>query len=158
MQIRLRTPSDTHAGILENNPANDQAERDPAAPLPKKRMWAGRIMSGLVIAFLLFDGLTKVMKVEAVMKATTQLGFPANAVAPIGLVLLACLAIYLIPRTAVLGAVLLTGYLGGAVEANVHAGNPLFSHTLFPIYFAIFVWGGLYLRDPRVAATLARRT
>jgi hypothetical protein len=128
-----------------------------AAPRSKARLWTGRIMSGLVVVFLLFDSFTKLVKAEQVMKASAELGFPASAIVPIGLVLLACIVVYLIPRTAVLGALLLTGYLGGAVEANVHAGNPLFSHTLFPIYFAVFVWGGLYLRDGRVRALLAPR-
>jgi hypothetical protein len=137
---------------------DDRASEGRAKPSSKRRRWIGRVMSGLVVAFLLFDSLTKLTRAEQVMKASAQLGFPAGAIVPIGLVLLACIVVYLIPRTAVLGAVLLTGYLGGAVEANVHAGNPLVSHTLFPIYFAVFVWGGLYLRDGRVHAALARRT
>jgi ABC-type transport system involved in cytochrome c biogenesis permease component len=76
---------------------------------------------------------------------------------PIGLILLVCVVVYLIPRTAVLGAVLLTGYLGGAVATHVRVGDPLLSHTFFPIYFAVLIWGGLYLRDRRVHAAIARR-
>lgn len=127
------------------------------APRSGKKIWTGRILSGLAVAFLLFDSLSKVAQAEAVMKASAQLGFPAGAIRPIGFVLLACTVVYLIPRTAVLGAILLTGYLGGAVEANVQVGNPLVSHTLFPIYFAALVWGGLYLRDGRVRGCLAAK-
>ncbi len=125
-------------------------------PVSKKRIWIGRIASGLAVAFLLFDSLTKVLQVPWVVKASTQMGFPVGAILPIGLVLLACTIVYCIPRTAILGAVLLTGYLGGAVEVNVQAGLPLASHTLFPIYFAVFVWGGLALRDRRVWSIFAR--
>lgn len=124
--------------------------------ISKKRLWIGRSISGLSVAFLLFDSLTKVLQLTWVVKASTQMGFPAGAILPIGLVLLACTVVYCIPRTAILGAVLLTGYLGGAVEVNVQAGLPLASHTLFPIYFAVFVWGGLALRDRRVLSVFAR--
>jgi hypothetical protein len=119
-------------------------------PISKTRLWLGRIVNGLVIAFLLFDSIPKILQLSWVVKATTEMGFPAGAILPIGVVLLLCTVLYSIPRTAILGAVLLTGYLGGAVEANVHASLPLASHTLFPIYFAVFVWGGLALRDRRV--------
>jgi hypothetical protein len=91
------------------------------------------------------------------MKAAEQIGYPAATMPPIGLILLTCVVVYLIPRTAVLGAVLLTGYLGGAVATHVRVGDPLLSHTLFPIYFAALVWGGLYLRDRRVHSLIARR-
>ena len=98
----------------------------------------------------------KVLQVPMVVKASRELGFSAASIFWIGVVLLASLAVYLIPRTAVAGAILLTGFLGGAIATNVHAGQPLFSHVLFPIYVAAFVWGGLYLRDPRVRALLGR--
>jgi len=119
-------------------------------PISNTRRWLGRVVSGLAVAFLLFDSITKILQLAWVMKASTEKGFPAAAILPVGLVLLACTIVYCVPRTAILGAVLLTGYLGGAVEFNVQAGAPLFSGTLFPIYFAIFVWGGLALRDPRI--------
>jgi ABC-type transport system involved in cytochrome c biogenesis permease component len=128
-----------------------------AVPISKKRLWVGRIMSGLAALFLLFDSSTKLLRVEAVMKAAAQIGYPPSTIFPIGLILLACVVVYLIPRTAVLGAVLLTGYLGGAVATHVRVGDPLMSHTLFPIYFAVLIWGGLYLRDGRVHALIARR-
>jgi ABC-type transport system involved in cytochrome c biogenesis permease component len=128
-----------------------------AAPISKKRLWVGRIMSGVAVLFLLFDSSTKLLQVEAVMKAAAQIGYPPSTMFPIGLILLVCVVVYLIPRTAVLGAVLLTGYLGGAVATHVRVGDPLLSHTFFPIYFAVLIWGGLYLRDRRVRAAIARR-
>lgn len=128
-----------------------------AVPISNKRLWTGRIMTGAAVLFLLFDSITKLLRVEAVMKAAEQIGYPAATMPPIGLILLACVVVYLIPRTAVLGAVLLTGYLGGAVATHVRVGDPLMSHVLFPIYFAVLIWGGLYLRDQRVPALIARR-
>jgi ABC-type transport system involved in cytochrome c biogenesis permease component len=128
-----------------------------AGAISKKRLWVGRIMSGLAVLFLLFDSSTKLLRVEAVMKAAAQIGYPPSTMPPIGLILLVCVVVYLIPRTAVLGAVLLTGYLGGAVATHVRVGDPLMSHILFPIYFAVLIWGGLYLRDGRVQALFARR-
>jgi ABC-type transport system involved in cytochrome c biogenesis permease component len=128
-----------------------------AAPISKKRLWVGRVMSGVAVLFLLFDSSTKLLQVEAVMKAAAQIGYPPSTMFPIGLILLVCVVVYLIPRTAVLGAVLLTGYLGGAVATHVRVGDPLLSHTFFPIYFAVLIWGGLYLRDRRVRAAIARR-
>jgi DoxX-like family len=121
------------------------------------RRWTGRVLSGLGALFLAFDGVMKVLQVPMVVKASHELGFSAASIFWIGVVLLACLALYLIPRTAVAGAILVTGFLGGAIATNVHAGQPLFTHILFPIYVAAFVWGGLYLRDPRVRALLGRR-
>jgi hypothetical protein len=126
-------------------------------PVSKKRLWIGRIMSGVDVLFLLFDSTTKLLRVEAVMKAAEQIGYPPSTMLPIGLILLVCVVVYLIPRTAVLGAVLLTGYLGGAVATHVRVGDPLLSHTFLPIYFAVLIWGGLYLRDRRVHAAIARR-
>jgi hypothetical protein len=126
--------------------------------ISKTSLWAGRIISALVVLFLIFDGVTKVMKVNAVMEATARLGFPANLIVGIGVVLLACTAIYVIPRTSILGAILLTGYLGGAAVTNLRAGSSLFGETLFPVYFGVFVWAGLYLRDERLHALIPLRT
>jgi hypothetical protein len=123
----------------------------------RKLRWTGRVMSGLATLLLTFDALGKVFQAEAVMKASTEMGFPANSIFPLGLVLLGCVVLYAIPRTAALGAILLTGWLGGAIAIHVHAGNPLFSHTLFPIYVAVVVWGGLYLRSGRVRAFFSMR-
>ncbi len=146
------SPAPTH---LASTPAKPTAAR--ADSISKKRLWGGRIVSGLAVAFLLFDSIPKILELPFVVKASTALGFPAGAIMPIGVVLLACTVLYCIPRTAILGAILLTGYLGGAIEANVHMGAPLFSNVLFPIYFAVFVWGGLGLRDRRVWSIFNRR-
>jgi len=117
---------------------------------PAKRRIASLTLSGLAVAFLAFDGAMKLVKIAPVVEAMQRMGFPDDTARPIGLILLACVALYVLPRTAVLGAVLLTGYLGGAVVTHVRVEDPLFSHTLFPIYFGVLVWAGLYLRDPRV--------
>jgi len=109
--------------------------------------WTGRIISGIVVAFLLFDSITKIMLNPYVVKASANLGYGAGSIQAIGIILLTCVVVYVIPRTSILGAVLLTGYLGGAVEANLRAGTPLFSNLLFPVYFGILVWAGLYLRN-----------
>jgi hypothetical protein len=123
----------------------------------KRNLLAGRIISALAVLFLVFDGVTKVMKVPAVMEASARIGFPANLIVAIGTVLLICTGLYVIPSTSILGAILLTGYLGGAVVTNLRGGSPLFSETLFPIYFGVFVWVGLYLRDPRLHALIPMR-
>jgi hypothetical protein len=96
------------------------------------------------------DGVMKLVKPAVVVNATAQLGYPETVILPIGIALLACTVLYVIPRTSVLGAILLTGYLGGAVATQVRVGNPLFSHILFPGYVAMLLWGGLWLRDPRL--------
>ena len=121
------------------------------------RILAGRILSGLVILFLLFDGVTKLMLIKPVTDAMPQLGYPVSLARPIGVIVLACLALYVIPRTAVLGAILLTGFLGGAVATNLRIGNPLVSHVLAPVYVGLMVWGGLYLRDARLRALIPVR-
>jgi hypothetical protein len=118
------------------------------------RLWAGRIMSGVPAIFLLFDGIMKLVKPPVVVQATVQLGYPESVIVKLGLVLTASTVLYLIPRTAVLGAILLTGYLGGAIATNVRVGNPLFSFILFPVYLAVLLWGGLYLRDRRLQSLI----
>jgi hypothetical protein len=117
-------------------------------------IWAGRIMSGLVALFLLFDSVINLVKLPIAVEGTTQLGYPVHTVVGIGIVLLACLVVYLIPRTVIFGAILLTGYLGGAIATHVRVGSPLFSHVLFPIYVALLVWGGVCLRCPRLRALI----
>jgi hypothetical protein len=122
-------------------------------------LWAGRVMSGLSVAFLAFDTAMKLLQVEAAMHGTAELGYPLGAVFGIGVVELLCVIAYVVPRTSVLGAVLLTGYLGGAIATHVRVGNPLFTHVLFPVYVAALIWGGLYLRDAALRALLpVRRT
>jgi hypothetical protein len=114
----------------------------------------GRILSGIVIVFLLVDTLGKLIRVAPVIEGTLQLGYPESAVVPIGLLLLAGVVLYAIPRTSVLGAIYLTGFLGGAVATHYRVGSPLFTHVLFAVYVALFVWGGLALRNPRLLALL----
>jgi DoxX-like family len=113
----------------------------------RKALWAGWIFSALPALFLLFDGGMKLFKPEFVVKATVQLGYPETVIVPLGIVLTACTVLYLIPRLAVLGAILLTGYLGGAVATHVRVGAGLFEIT-FPVIFGALFWGGLLLRDP----------
>jgi hypothetical protein len=123
--------------------------------LGAKQLWAGRILSGLSIAFLAMDAGMKLANLQMVKEGASALGYPPETMLPIGVVLLACTLLYAIPRTAVLGAVLLTGYLGGAIATHVRVSDPLLTHTLFPIYVAAMIWGGLYLRDARVRGFLA---
>ncbi|HEY8122120.1 MAG TPA: DoxX family protein [Myxococcota bacterium] len=114
----------------------------------------GRVLSGLAIAFLLFDAAGKLARIEPVLKGTIELGYPESAVLPIGVLLLAGVVLYAIPRTSVLGAIYLSAYLGGAVATHFRVGNPLATHVLFPVYVAAFVWGGLALRNPRLLSLL----
>ena len=123
----------------------------------RKTLWTGRIMSGIVVLFLIFDGVTKVITIKPVVDGMHQLGYPVPLAPVIGSILLICVVLYVIPRSAPLGAILLTGYLGGAVASQLRIGLPLFSYTLAPIYVAALAWGGLYLRDSRVRALLAPR-
>jgi hypothetical protein len=127
------------------------------ATTSKGSLWTGRVFSALAVLFLLFDSIIKIIKIQPVVEGFAKLGYPPNVAVPIGIVLLVCVVLYIIPRTSVLGAILLTGYLGGAVATHVRAGDPLFSHVLFPIYFGIFIWGGLYLRDARLRALIPLR-
>jgi DoxX-like family len=121
------------------------------------RRWIGRVMAGLAVLFLLFDASVKVLRVPDAVKGTTDLGYPESALVPLGMLQFVLLAIYVVPRTAVLGAVLWTGYLGGAVATHLRLGNPLFTQVLFPIYVAILLWGPLWLQDERVRALLPAR-
>jgi hypothetical protein len=131
--------------------------RTQAGPVSKGRLWTGRIISAVVVLFLLFDSITKVMKVRAVIEASALLGYPANAIVTIGIILLVCTLFYIIPQTAVLGAILLTGYLGGAVAANLRIGSAMFN-TFFPIVFAALAWTGILLRESRLGALIPFRT
>jgi DoxX-like family len=128
----------TKGGFMETNQT---------APVSKGRLWAGRIISILPALFLLVDAVGKLIKPAPVVEATVKLGYSENVIVPLGIVLLICTVLYLIPRTAVLGAILLSGYLGGAVATHVRAGESLFS-IIFPVILGILLWLGLYLRDP----------
>ena len=120
----------------------------------KTHIVIGRVLSGIAIAFLTFDSVAKLLRLQPVVEGTVQLGYPTGVIVPLGIVLLSCVLIYAVPRTAVIGAMLLTGYLGGAVATHVRMSHPLLSHTLFPIYVAVFVWAGLVLRDARLRILL----
>lgn len=119
----------------------------------KTRLWAGRFISGAATLFLLMDAVMKLFKPPFVVDATLKLGYPESSIVGIGLVLLICTVLYAIPRTAILGAVLLTGYLGGAVATNVRVSGPLFN-IAFPVIVASLLWCGLYLRDRRLHSFL----
>src|SRR2546427_10113366 len=119
------------------------------APVSRKRLWAGRILSALPTLFLLLDGVAKLVKPAPVVEGTVKLGYPETVIVPLGIVLLTCTVLYVIPRTSVLGAILLTGYLGGATATHVRIGDP-FYNLLPPIVLGVLVWRGLYLRDARL--------
>lgn len=124
--------------------------------MDNKQIWAGRILSGLAIAFFVMDGVMKLMAPAPVIEATTALGWPADTktLTLLAALLLGATLLYAVPKTALLGAILLTGYLGGAVATHVRIGSPLFSHELFGVYLGVIVWAGLWLRDPRLRALL----
>jgi hypothetical protein len=132
---------------------------DQTAPISKGALWTGRVLSGLVILFLIFDGLVKLIPLEIALTTSADLGYPSTVGFTRGLaiLLLACTALYAYPRTSILGAILLTGYLGGAIATQVRVGSPLFSHTLFGTYLGLMLWGGLYLRDLRLRALIPLR-
>jgi hypothetical protein len=117
------------------------------------RLWSGRVLSFLPAFFLLLDGIMKLFKPAFVVDATVQLGYPENTIIPIGVALVISTVLYLIPRTSVIGAILLTGYLGGAVATHVRVGGGIFP-IVFPVVFGILIWAGLYLRDQRVQAVI----
>jgi hypothetical protein len=117
-------------------------------------VWIARILGGLGVLFLAFDALMKVLMLAPAVEGTTQLGYPVHTIFPIGMLQVVLLVLYLVPRTTVLGAVLWTGYLGGAIATHVRAESPLFTHVLFPIYIALLLWAPLWLRDPRLRALL----
>jgi hypothetical protein len=130
------------------------------APLPGAAIWTGRVMSGLVILFMIFDASLKLIPLAVVTDSMIELGYPPSTGLARGLaiVILVCTALYAFPRTAVLGAILLTGYLGGAMASHLRIGSPLFSHLLFGFYLGLLVWGGLFLRDARVRALVPLRS
>ena len=123
-------------------------------------LWNGRIgmaLSTIAVLFLLFDSIGKLLKVAPVVAGSAELGYPESVIRTLGVILLVCVITYLVPRFSIVGAVLLTGYLGGAVATHVRVGSPLLTHVLFPIYVAVFVWGGLLLRDVRLRRLFVAR-
>ncbi|RWM92148.1 MAG: DoxX family protein [Mesorhizobium sp.] len=126
------------------------------APVSNGALWTGRALSAIVILFMIFDGVIKLPPLQIVPETMAQLGWPEdpNTARLLGIVGLISTVLYALPRTSVLGAILLTAYMGGAISTHVRIGNPLLSHTLFGVYLAVVLWGGLYLRDPRVRALI----
>ena len=126
-------------------------------PVSSKSLWAGRIISALPILFLLLDGVMKLVKPAPVVKATVELGYPESTIVGLGIILLGSTILYLIPRTSVLGAILLTGYLGGAVATHVRVSAGLFP-VFFPVMIGVLVWLGVYLRDQRLHSLVPLRS
>jgi len=120
-------------------------------------LWTGRIMSGLVIAFMLLDGAMKLVPLDVVVTTSEQMGIPGSLARTLGIIGLICTLLYAVPRTSVLGAILLTGYLGGAVASHLRLGDPIFTHTVYGLYLGLLAWGGLYLRDARLRALIPLR-
>jgi hypothetical protein len=120
----------------------------------RKGTLTGRVLSSIAVLFLGMDAVMKLMQVPAALEGTKQLGYPVSVVFVLGIVQAVCLAAYLIPRTSILGAILWTGYLGGAIATHVRVGNPLFTHILFPVYVALLLWGGLWLRNQKLRTLL----
>ena len=126
--------------------------------LPSRRsVITGRVLTGIVALLLTLDAGIKLVGAKAAVEGSAQLGFTPQQVFVIGVIAAICLVLYLIPRTAPIGAVLWTGYFGGAIVTHLRVGNPLFTHILPPIYVSILIWGSLYLRDPRVRAVIGKR-
>ncbi len=125
--------------------------------ISKPALWAGRILTGLVLLFLVMDIALKFIGVPQVAETMAQLGWPASSAVPLGVLLLVCGLLYAFPKTSLLGAVLLTAYLGGAVATHARIGDPLWSHTLFGVYVGITLWLGLWLRDPALRALMPWR-
>lgn len=141
---------------MENVVALNVAAREEAS-LSSGRRWTGFVITGLITLFMLFDAAMKFVKPKPVADAFVRTGWPIDLSVTLGVLLLASTVLYLIPRTAILGAILLTGYLGGAMATNLRLHNPWFSNTLFPVYFGVLVWTALWLRDSRVAALIPLR-
>lgn len=129
------------------SPANSNSS---AAQPPRKRLWAGRVLTGVPLLFLAFDGIVKFLNVPGVVEASEKIGYHRSTLPLLGAVELLAVLLVSFRRTAPFGAVLVSAYLGGAVATHVRLGDPLFSHTLAPIYFAALIWAGLCLRDERV--------
>jgi hypothetical protein len=130
----------------------------PAATAPSRpKLWAGRVLSGLVVLFLAMDSAMKLADLPQVKQAAVGIGWPTSLDRTLGVIELVCLVLYAVPQTAVLGAILTTGLLGGAVAAHLRTADPLFSHVLFGVYVGLLAWGGLWLRDPRLRALIPVR-
>jgi hypothetical protein len=124
----------------------------------KKQLWTGRVMSAIVVLFLSFDAIAKLLRLPAVVEGTAKVGYPDSSIQVLGIILLVCTLLYAAPPTAALGAALLTGYLGGAVATHLRIGDPLFSHVLFPVYMGAILWAGLLLRRPALRGVVLGST
>ena len=133
-----------------------QTESSPASP-SKVSLWAGRIISGFITAFMIFDGVIHILRPEPVVEGFAKLHFPLRFAVPLAIIERFCLLLYVIPRTAILGGILLTGYYGGAVAIQMPRGNSFFGEILFPVYFGVLLWAGIYLRDERLRALIPFR-
>jgi hypothetical protein len=131
----------------------DHGSSSPTTHSATTKIWTARVLGSLLVLFLLVDGAGKVLRFAPYVEGTARVGYPATCLVPLGLVLIACTILYAVPRTAVLGAVLLTGYLGGATATHVRMGEPFF----FPVVFGVLVWACLYVRDARVRTLLVPR-
>lgn len=118
--------------------------------ISKSQLWAARIMSGIVILFMLMDSIMKFFQPAEVITGTTELGYATHHILPLGILGFISILLYAYPKTSILGAILLTGYWGGAIATHMRLDNPLFSHLLFPVYLGILAWGGLWLRDKKL--------
>ena len=129
------------------------------APIAKPALWLGRVLSGLVILFLLFDGAIKLVPWPVVTETMDRIGYGSseNLARSLGIITIACTILYAIPPTSIFGAILLTGYLGGAMASHLRIGSPLFSHMLFGFYLGLMLWGGLWLRDRRLRTLIPLR-
>ena len=139
----------THEGISEEEQQALQTATQ-ASVKSKASLWTARIVGGIAIVFLLFDGVIHLFVIAPVVDVFNRLGYPVGLAVPLGITETVCLVLYVIPGTSVFGAVLLTAYLGGAIATQLRIGAPLFSTVLFPMYVGVIVWGGLYLRDRRL--------
>jgi DoxX-like protein len=135
------------------------AETAPGPTISNAARWAGRVLSGVVVLFLLFDGAIKLLPLQVVTETMDKMGWGASdgLARSLGIITIACTVLYAVPPTSILGAILLTGYLGGAIASHVRIDSPLFSHTLFGLYLGLILWGGLWLRDPALRALLPFR-
>ena len=129
------------------------------APVSKLALWLGRVLSGLVIVFLLFDGAIKLVPWPVVTETMDRIGYGSSETLArsLGIITIVCTVLYTIPPTSILGAILLTGYLGGAMASHLRIGSPLFSHILFGFYLGLMLWGGLWLRDRSLRASIPFR-
>jgi hypothetical protein len=138
---------------------NTALQANELAPVSNAALWTGRVMSALVVLFLIFDATIKLIPIQPVIDSMNELGYPPTVglARGIGIVTAICIVLYVWPRTAVLGAILMTGLFGGAIASHLRIGSPVFSHLLFGVYLGLLAWGGLWLRDPRLRALVPWR-